>query len=87
MYLDEFVFRFNRRRSGNRGLLFWRLICALAEAPETLNRSSMYATTPTQERADKAHEVLLEEDTKRRKLETAKARRQTKQDAAGIEDV
>ncbi len=25
-YLDEFVFRFNRRTSGSRGLLFYRLI-------------------------------------------------------------
>ncbi len=25
-YLDEFVFRFNRRRSGSRGLLFYRLL-------------------------------------------------------------
>jgi hypothetical protein len=30
-YLDEFVFRFNRRNSRNRGLVFWRLICALVE--------------------------------------------------------
>jgi len=33
-YLDEFVFRFNRRRSRSRGLLFYRLIeLALAIAP------------------------------------------------------
>ena len=33
-YLDEFVFRFNRRRSRYRGLLFYRLIeQALALAP------------------------------------------------------
>ena len=30
-YLDEFVFRFNRRHSRNRGLIFWRLICSLME--------------------------------------------------------
>jgi transposase-like protein len=30
-YLDEFVFRFNRRNSRNRGLVFWRLVCALVE--------------------------------------------------------
>lgn len=28
-YLDEFVFRFNRRHSKNRGLVFWRLVSAL----------------------------------------------------------
>ena len=33
-YLDEFVFRFNRRRSSSRGLLFYRLVGqALAIAP------------------------------------------------------
>ena len=33
-YLDEFVFRFNRRRSGSRGLLFYRLVeQALAITP------------------------------------------------------
>lgn len=33
-YLDEFVFRFNRRRSRSRGLLFYRLVeQALAMAP------------------------------------------------------
>jgi hypothetical protein len=33
-YLDEFTFRFNRRRSGSRGLLFYRLIGqALAIGP------------------------------------------------------
>ena len=25
-YLDEFVFRFNRRTSGSRGMLFYRLL-------------------------------------------------------------
>ena len=33
-YLNEFVFRFNRRRSRSRGLLFYRLIeQSLAAAP------------------------------------------------------
>jgi transposase-like protein len=33
-YLDEFTFRFNRRRSGNRGKLFFRLVQqALATEP------------------------------------------------------
>ena len=35
-YLDEFVFRFNRRTSGSRGLLFYRLLQqAVATAPVT----------------------------------------------------
>lgn len=33
-YLDEWGFRFNRRRSGSRGLLFYRLLCqAVAGGP------------------------------------------------------
>lgn len=35
-YLDEFVFRFNRRHSTSRGLVFWRLVCGLLDtAPST----------------------------------------------------
>jgi len=35
-YLDEYVFRFNRRKSANRGLLFYRLLeCAMHVAPIT----------------------------------------------------
>jgi len=32
-YLDEFVFRFNRRTSGNRGLLFRRMVEAAVNTP------------------------------------------------------
>jgi hypothetical protein len=36
--LDEFVFRFNRRRSGSRGLLFYRLMeQAVATTPKPAN--------------------------------------------------
>ena len=35
-YLDEFVFRFNRRTSNSRGMLFYRLLQqAVATAPVT----------------------------------------------------
>jgi transposase-like protein len=35
-YLDEYVFRFNRRKSANRGLLFYRLLeCAMHIPPTT----------------------------------------------------
>ena len=35
-YLDEYVFRFNRRKSANRGLLFYRLLeCAMHVPPIT----------------------------------------------------
>lgn len=37
-YLDEYVFRFNRRKSAKRGLLFYRLLeCAMAVEPTTYN--------------------------------------------------
>ena len=37
-YLDEYVFRFNRRKSAQRGLLFYRLLeCAMLVSPITLN--------------------------------------------------
>lgn len=35
-YLDEYVFRFNRRKSASRGLLFYRLLeCAMRVPPTT----------------------------------------------------
>lgn len=38
-YLDEFVFRFNRRKSRRRGLLFYRLMClAAGTRPTTYDR-------------------------------------------------
>jgi transposase-like protein/Zn ribbon nucleic-acid-binding protein len=37
-YLDEYVFRFNRRKSTQRGLLFYRLLeCAMLVSPITLD--------------------------------------------------
>jgi len=38
-YLNEFVFRFNRRHSRSRGLLFLRLLEASVEAPPRTYRS------------------------------------------------
>lgn len=44
-YLDEFTFRFNRRRSRHRGLLFYRLLeQAVATEPHTL--STLFAAKP-----------------------------------------
>jgi len=38
-YLDEYVFRFNRRKSAKRGLLFYRLLeCAMNIEPITLDQ-------------------------------------------------
>jgi transposase-like protein len=46
-YLDEFTFRFNRRKSRNRGKLFFRLVeQALATAPEPYHVIAKRAKTP-----------------------------------------
>ena len=50
-YLDEFTFRFNRRRSANRGKLFYRLVqqaVAIDPAPyKSLVRCAIAAETAT----------------------------------------
>jgi hypothetical protein len=38
-YLDEFTFRFNRRTSGSRGLLFYRLLDQAVHLPPVLTRT------------------------------------------------
>lgn len=55
-YLDEFVFRFNRRNSRNRGLLFWRLLCAMCDHPP-LTRAELSARKAAQAAADQCHEA------------------------------
>ena len=46
-YLDEFVFRFNRRSSGSRGLLFYRLLQQAVVHPPIKKRDLLAsATTP-----------------------------------------
>jgi hypothetical protein len=51
-YLDEFTFRFNRRRSANRGQLFYRLVqqaVAVDPAPyKSIVRCSVAAEIPAQ---------------------------------------
>ncbi len=44
-YLDEFTFRFNRRRSRARGMLFYRLLAQAVEAPPRTYRS--FVVDPT----------------------------------------
>jgi hypothetical protein len=44
-YLDEFTFRFNRRRSRERGMLFYRLLQGAVQAPPRTYRS-LISTTP-----------------------------------------
>ena len=48
-YLDEFVFRFNRRRSRSRGMLFYRVLeLAVAHAPVHPGRRPTAETSPAQ---------------------------------------
>jgi len=46
-YLDEFAFRFNRRSSRARGLLFYRLLQQALEVPPISYRGVVAARTPT----------------------------------------
>ncbi len=56
-YLDEFTFRFNRRRSPKRGLLFYRLMTLAAQAEPlhyediVQNRVSKPSTAPVGKRS------------------------------------
>ena len=55
-YLNEFVFRFNRRRAGSRGLLFFRVLeLAVAHDPvryrDLVAASEPKTTPPTPPRA------------------------------------
>ena len=64
-YLDEWVFRFNRRNATSRGLVFWRLVCALVEA-EHLPRAVITSRKDALKAADvetakKVEEVRLAE--------------------------
>ena len=80
-YLAEFVFRFNRRSSANRGLLFWRLVCALTDA-EPIRRSDVIArrdevAEADRKLADKVDQMRL--DRKReREVKTSRAYRARK---------
>ena len=50
-YLDEFVFRFNRRTSGSRGMLFYRLMQqAVVTAPVTYRSviEGLSSSTPSE---------------------------------------
>ena len=54
-YLDEFVFRFNRHNSRNRGLVFWRLICALVETRAPIGYQDLRGRAADLAVADRAH--------------------------------
>lgn len=54
-YLDEFVFRFNRRHARNRGLLFWRLVCSLTDIRAPVGDRHLRQRRTDQQTADEAH--------------------------------
>jgi hypothetical protein len=72
-YLDEFVFRFNRRNSRNRGLVFWRLVCALTESQSPVNAQQIRQRRADQEIADEAHAARV---TNRRNAQEATRQRE-----------
>ena len=64
-YLAEFTFRFNRRLSADRGLLFYRLLSAAATTPPVTYRSlvkdsTLNETTPTPPRGGAIRPQTLE---------------------------
>ena len=78
-YLDEFVFRFNRRHAGNRGLLFWRLVCALMDGTP-VTTSELGQRKEAQTAADEAHKERLEEWTQQTNRDRAARHRQDRRD-------
>lgn len=55
-YLDEFVFRFNRRSSGSRGLLFYRLMQG-AVTTEPIRKADIYGGNGPRMRGDAADQA------------------------------
>lgn len=83
-YLDEYVFRFNRRRSNNRGLLFWRLVCGLVDHPP-LTRAQLRQRKGNVEADDASHFGDWEAFKEERDAERTRARtRQQRQRAAAV---
>lgn len=60
-YLDEFVFRYNRRHARNRGLLFWRLVCSVTDVRTPVADQHLRHRGTDQQAADQAHAAKLKE--------------------------
>lgn len=67
-YLDEFVFRFNRRSSKSRGLLFYRLVEALVATPP-VSRQTIEGRLAQMRVDDAITEAIIKEEEERRKQE------------------
>ncbi len=72
-YLDEFVFRFNRRHSRNRGLIFWRLICSLMESRVSVTNQQLRQRLSEQVIIDETHATRVKT---RRNANKAEKRRE-----------
>ena len=81
-YLDEFVFRFNRRLSENRGLVFWRLVCALVGA-DPFPRAELARRPGEQAEADRQHEEQLEAWRRTQRAALQRKRRHQAAEAEG----
>lgn len=80
-YLNEFVFRFNRRSSRSRGLLFWRLVCELVAA-EPYRRTATTRRRSQQRTDDEQTRKLVLDNAARRNREAA-ARSRARNKPAG----
>lgn len=78
-YLDEFVFRYNRRHARNRGLLFWRLVCSLTDTRAPVGDRHLRQRRTDQESADHAHATRVRE---RHNALEAKRQRERRRSAA-----
>ena len=72
-YLDEFVFRFNRRHARNRGLIFYRLVCSLMETRPPVTTQQLKQRRKEQLEVDAGHAVKVR---KRRNAYEAERKRQ-----------
>lgn len=84
-YLDEFVFRFNRRHSKNRGLIFWRLVCALTSTGP-FPRTELARRTAELDATDRQHaeEVNAWRRSQRAALQRERRRRAAEADGRTV---
>jgi transposase-like protein len=86
-YLDEYVFRFNRRSSNSRGLLFYRLLTAALATPP-VPRPAVTARRAELTAGDKATKARADADKARRnrdRVAQAKAKKKTATKAAAAD--
>jgi len=82
-YLDEFVFRFNRRHSRDRGLLFWRLVCSLTDIRAPIADQQLRQRRSDLETADDAHAARVKKRHDALNAERQRERRHVEADKRG----